>query len=199
MISKLFFYMKYYISFKLRVGLALLIALVVGINLLQFASLYEKQEVDHNVPQNVVGIFQRLDAIVMYVKFSYRAKMYDRQEHINAPVARSRAILHKMSKDGKLNFKVLTKDGSKHYSGYFADLEVINLPAAAQYISKHSLSRVNIDYYKSAGDLYVVIWFNDGTPVNQMLVKNGWAKAVAKPPSNIVNRLLAEYYYNIAF
>jgi hypothetical protein len=199
MISKLFFYIKYYTSFKARVVSALLIALVVGINLFQLASLYEKQEVDHNVPQNVVGIFQRLDAMMMFIKFTYRAKMYDRQEHINAPVARTRGILHRMSKDGKLNFKVLIKDGIKHYSGYFADLEITNLPAAAQYISKHSLARVNIDYYKSAGDLYVVIWFNDGTPVNQMLVKNGWAKAVAKPPSNIVNRLLAEYYYKIAF
>lgn len=201
MIGKALFYIRYYIPRKVRWLLLISITVIVALNLYQvFGTItFHAYNENHNVKQDDISTFERIDAVINFAKYKTKEMRFDRKPDGIKPIARSRATLYKMKRDGKLTFEVNATEGKKRISGYLADIEFTDLNSAARYVAQHTYAKVSVDYYKIDDEIYVVVWFNDGVPVNEMLIKHGWAKAVDNPPTNIVNRLMAEYYYNKAF
>lgn len=201
MISRFAFFIRYYIPRTVRWGVVAVVGAFALITVTQafIASSNNRVDENHNASVEEVRFFERVGAVYQFARYRIREMRFDRRDDHNSPHARTRGTLQKMRRDGKVNFDVVTVDGVKSLSGFFADLEITDLRGAASYIAKNTFEKVSVDYYKYGDKVYVVVWFNDGVPVNEMLIKEGYAKAVGNPPTNIVNRLMAEYYFNKAF
>jgi hypothetical protein len=74
-----------------------------------------------------------------------------------------------------------------------ANVVVTDLEATAAIISRNRLSNARVDVYGDAA----VIWIDD-TPLNVDLVKLGLARPAQDPPTNIVDRAFAAYFWNVA-
>jgi hypothetical protein len=74
---------------------------------------------------------------------------------------------------------------------HVADTKITNLYGAAGLINQFRSEDALLDYYE--GD-QVVIWIRD-VPINVKLIEAGFARPDPNPPTNIVDRAFASYYW----
>lgn len=72
-----------------------------------------------------------------------------------------------------------------------ADVKVTNLNGVAEYINQRKQMDARLETYGDAA----VIWIED-KPINVDLINKGMAIPDPNPPTNIVDRVFAEFYWN---
>lgn len=121
----------------------------------------------------------------------------------------TRAVLHQDSEsdkprvvygnmvgiDKKGQLVILTPSGDKfvHSTVRLADTALVDLYGAAAAVAKESTADARFDIYNEDE---VVVWIRSA-PFNVKLIEDGHAKPDPRPPTNIVDKAFAAYYWRI--
>ena len=102
-------------------------------------------------------------------------------------------------------FRGITKDGDLILDGYsgnqikaeLADLVIQDISSVARYLAQFEYQHVFLEVYK-AGDKDVhVVKFKNGKPLNLLLIEEKLAHASPNPPTSILDRMMATYWWNV--
>lgn len=98
-----------------------------------------------------------------------------------------------IDKNGQL--VILTPSGDKfvHSTVRLADTTLVDLYGAAAAVAKESTADARFDIYN---ENEVVVWVRSA-PFNVKLIEDGHAKPDPRPPTNIVDKAFAAYYWRI--
>ncbi|MBY8168143.1 hypothetical protein KW507_15825 [Vibrio fluvialis] len=103
----------------------------------------------------------------------------------------------------KGGYVVLKKPGRTIVQAQLADLIIHDEIAVAKYINAFINKTVYVDYYEYDADgerhNAIIVWEENGAPINLSLIDSGLAKPITKPPTNIVHKLFAQYYLGKLF
>lgn len=132
-----------------------------------------------------------------WLYWEYRSMRYDGVDSVHSPVRNAWANLDGMSQDGAVVLRVYEPSGPKQIKAYLADLDLKDKIKAARYINALNKASIKVDYYQLDTDStdYVVIWIDGDTPLNQTLIEQGIASPIDRPPTNIINTMMARYYH----
>ena len=130
--------------------------------------------------------------------WQYRAVRYDGMDKagVETPHSSVPGTIEGMTKEGKLVVRYPYEGRFVDEAFEMADLKLINVEFVAKYVNDFKLQSINIDIYKTKSTDLVVIWMQSGKPLNLMLIEEQLATPVENPPTNIVNLLMAAYYWN---
>lgn len=144
-----------------------------------------------------LGVQQVLSAGKSWLYWEYRAMRYDGEDSPHSPLRNAWANLDGMAEDGGVVLRVYESNGTRQMKAYLADLELKDRVKAAQYINTLNKASIKVDYYHLDSDSsdHVVIWVEGHTPLNQTLIEQGLASPIDKPPTNIINTMMARYYH----
>lgn len=142
----------------------------------------------------------KLAAFSEAVHWSTRAFLYDGHKNTDVRPARHfTAEILGMTKDAHVVFKMATPDGYQKVVAEFADLLITDVVNTTMMINRYKGRTLYVDYYQYEldGTVHdcVVLWDEFSTPLNLELVQRQFAKPVETPPTNIVNTLMASYYW----
>jgi hypothetical protein len=103
------------------------------------------------------------------------------------------ASLAGLDKDGRLLVSVPDKASWKIEAIRVADTRITDIYGAVGLINQYKSEDALLDYYR---DDQVVIWIRN-VPFNVKLIEAGFAVPDPNPPTNIVDRAFASYYWYI--
>ena len=131
-----------------------------------------------------------------WVYWEYRALRYDGHDSPHSPLRNAWANIDGLTKEGKVLLRVYEDGIVRQITPYFADLELADKKNMAIYINGLNKANVMVDYYhlEQTNEDYVVVWLEDGSPLNMFFVQQGWATPTNRPPTNIINTLMAQFY-----
>ncbi|MGL4755794.1 MAG: hypothetical protein ACRCXB_25850 [Aeromonadaceae bacterium] len=133
-----------------------------------------------------------------YVYWQVRAIRYDGQDSAHSPVKTSWANYDGMTHDGALLLRVYEDKRVGQITALLADLDIKDVNGVARYLQQYKRANVKVDYYhliENDTD-YVVMWTQNGVPLNLKLIEAGLAHPMDTPPTNLVNTLMAQFYKN---
>jgi hypothetical protein len=146
------------------------------------------------------NVIDRARALKEYIRYTYRSFKYDGEKSKSPPLMRHRALIAGMDSEGNIHLDIYTTKGKVRAWGRIADIEFVDPAAVLTYIkfevSEHSIA---IDTYTHEQQKYFVLWLQDGTPLNEVLILNDLATPSTTPPTNIVNSLFLTHYKKILF
>lgn len=133
-----------------------------------------------------------------WLYWEYRAFRYDGNDSPHSPLSNAWANIDGLTKEGKVLLRVYEGSTVRQITPYFADLELVDKKNMAIYINGLNNANVMVDYYhlEETDEDYVVVWLEDGSPLNMFFVQQGWATPTNRPPTNIINTLMAQFYKN---
>ncbi len=133
------------------------------------------------------------------VYWDARAFLYDGHDGQVRPVTHFTAEVKGLTKEGHVVFVYASKDGYKTVTAEFADLIITDLKGTSTIINRYRGKTIFVDHYQYTADGKihdcVVLWDEFESPLNLELVERQFAKPVESPPTNVVNTLLASYYW----
>lgn len=133
-----------------------------------------------------------------FVYWEVRAMRYDGSDSAHSPVRTSWANYDGITHEGALLLRVYDDNRVSQITALLADLELKDLNGVARYLQQYKRANVKVDYYhliKNDKD-YVVMWTQNGVPLNLKLIEAGLAHPMDTPPTNLVNTLMAQFYKN---
>lgn len=127
--------------------------------------------------------------------WSYRAWKNSNDATALAPPERSYGFLTSVNRDGTINITVIKDKQYQLQRIKLADIIVNNANALAAIVDMHKTDNAEFELYETGQELpYTVVWI-DNEPFNLKIITAGIAKPDTTPPTNIVDRLFAEYYW----
>jgi hypothetical protein len=134
------------------------------------------------------------------VYWETRAFLYDGHDNKNVrPVKHFTAEILGMTKEAKVVFKMSTPEGSKNVHAELADLIITDIESTSKILNRFRGQIIYVDYYQYQLDGVVhncvVLWDEFESPLNLELVERQFASPIENPPTNIVNSLMAGYYW----
>lgn len=144
------------------------------------------------------------------IYYSYKTFFYDHESSLEIvkPVSHVWVNIEGFKRNGQVAIRLwgTAIDGTVEHqsnttlvSAELADIDIVDLEGAARTINGYIRKQVEVDYYRySDGNQEkdaIVVWLDNGQPLNQILVDKGFAVPHAKPPTNIINRLMMTYYW----
>jgi hypothetical protein len=104
-------------------------------------------------------------------------------------------FLQSVNKDGTLNVTIIKDNKYQPMRITLADIHIINTDALAAIVELHKSDNADFDLYQTGQTYpYTVVWLNN-EPLNIQIIAAGIASPDMTPPTNIIDRLFAEYYY----
>lgn len=142
----------------------------------------------------------RFSSLIDAVSWSTKAFFYDGHKSTAVkPVKHFTAEILGMTQDGHVVFKMVTPEGYKKVVAELADLLITDIHSTTILINRYKGQTLFVDYYQYEQDGVVhdcvVLWDEFSSPLNLELVQRQFAKPVKTPPTNIVNTLMASYYW----
>lgn len=101
-----------------------------------------------------------------------------------------------ISDDGKAIVQTTINDRYQTIKINLADIIVSDVFLATTSIGSLKNENVRMDVYKEGNDISAVIWVKQ-TPINLALVESGAATPEKTPPTDIVDKIFAAYYWQI--
>jgi hypothetical protein len=109
------------------------------------------------------------------------------------PVQRVYGHLYSLNKDGSLNYQYYEKNRIKYGIGQIANVQITNLLGLARNLLRDKQQPFIFDLYNNG---YIVVWRPDGSQVwNLEIIQSGFANPELNPPTGVVDRLFADYYW----
>lgn len=191
--SEIYSYIPTYAKFLLAAFILIFTVIFFKDHILLAISVRE----DH-IKSSQPTIIDRLRASKEYMRYSYRSFMYDGHNSESPPIMRHRAVLLGIDKAGSVHLSVYTMNGKTRVTGRIADIELISLNDVSSTIKREvGQKSVVIDTYRVGEINHFVIWLNDGSPLNEVLINLGLATPISTPPTNIVNSVFKNHYKRI--
>lgn len=143
---------------------------------------------------------KRVSALGNALYWEARAFAYDGPDKkASTPVKHFMAEIKGMTRTGNVVFSMFTNSGMKIVEAELADLKITNLKGTTKVVNKYKGKRVYVDYYQyKEGEMLhhcVVLWDEFDAPVNVEIVERNYAKPIETPPTNVVNTLMAKYFW----
>lgn len=166
--------------------------LVVTVSVVVFASMFA------SLPENeffrTIGVTKaqkRCGALYHAAFWHMRAVLHQDSEGDKPHVVYGNMV--GIDKNGQL--VILTPSGDKFVQSTvrLADTALVDLYGAAASVAKESTADARFDIYN---DKEVVVWIRSA-PFNVQLIEEGHAKPDPRPPTNIVDKAFAAYYWRI--
>lgn len=133
------------------------------------------------------------------VYWDARAWVYDGHDGQYRPVTHFTAEIKGLTKDGHVVFVYAGKEGYRTVTAEFADLIITDIKSTSTIINRFRGKTIFVDHYQYVADGKihdcVVLWDEFESPLNLELVERQFAKPVESPPTNVVNTLMAGYYW----
>jgi len=133
------------------------------------------------------------------VYWDARAVLYDGHDGQVRPVTHFTAEIKGLTKDGHVVFLYASKEGYRTVTAEFADLIITDLKGTSTIINRYRGKTIFVDHYQYTADGKihdcVVLWDEFESPLNLELVERQFAKPVESPPTNVVNTLMAGYFW----
>ena len=135
------------------------------------------------------------------VYYSIKAYMLDgRDADWVSPESHFVAEVKGLTTDGLV---LLKNNRDEIIEAELADLILLDKELVAKKINDLEFSQIYVDFYqyKKNDELHscVVLWNENGSPINKQLIDEGIAKPIKTPPTNIVHQLFARYYISKVF
>jgi hypothetical protein len=113
----------------------------------------------------------------------------------NSTPVRNYGFLQSVNRDGTVNITIIKNNEYQNQRINLADTIINNPNALAAAVEMHKHESAEFDFYKTAQEHpYTVVWINN-QPFNLQIITSGIASPDSTPPTNIVDRLFAEYYW----
>lgn len=144
----------------------------------------------------------KLYALGKYIKWEIRAQIYDGPDkHSETPAEHFVAEILGVTSDGHVVFTRGSENGTVQVEAELADLNILDLEGTTKIINRYKGKRVFVDYYQyeENGVIHdcVVIWDEFEAPINVEVVERHFAEPIEKPPTNVVNMLMASYFWKV--
>lgn len=111
------------------------------------------------------------------------------------PLEKSYGFLQSVNRDGTINITFIKDDKYLIKRITLADTIITNADSLAAVVDLHKHEDAEFDLYDTGAKYpYTVIWLNN-KPFNLQIITAGIATPDTTPPTNIVDRLFAEYYW----
>ncbi|MEM8519090.1 hypothetical protein [Janthinobacterium sp. CAN_S7] len=108
---------------------------------------------------------------------------------------RAYGFLKSVNRDSTLNITIIRNNKYETQRIQLADIIVNNANGLAAIVEMHKSDNAEFDLYPTGQKYpYTVVWL-DNEPFNLQIITAGIAKPDTTPPTNIVDRLFAEYYW----
>lgn len=155
------------------------------------------------LPKEITGdISYRTEALFQVVKWEARAFSHSEDGFVAVftgeseyePQRETGGIFLGVTKNG--NLLIDTYEGLR-VEAVLADLVVDNLQGIAAFLEGHKYQHVLMDIYEDGGEELHVVRLRDGTPINLLLIEEKLAHASPNPPTSIVDRMMATYWWHV--
>lgn len=139
---------------------------------------------------------ERIEAIPEAVYWEYRA--WQNASVPMYPPDKTRFGYARGFEDGKIVVEEFS--GRKRVTKRYA-LATLSIPEARasrvrEWVTQRRSHEARFDLYQFEDDLHAVVWSN-GEPWNVLLITEGMAFPSTNPPSNIIDQVYAEHFWNI--
>lgn len=111
------------------------------------------------------------------------------------PVYETGGIVLGITKSGGV--LIDTYSDENHVEAVLADLIIDDPAGVAEFLNGYKYQHVLMDSYLVEGDFMYVVRLRDGTPLNLLLIEKKLAHAHPNPPTSIVDRMMATYWWNV--
>jgi len=111
------------------------------------------------------------------------------------PVDESGGIVLGVTRVGGVLIDTYSED--THVEAVLADLIIDDPAGVAEFLNGYKYQHVLMDSYLVEGDYMYVVRLRDGTPLNLLLIERKLAHAHPNPPTSIVDRMMATYWWNV--
>ncbi|RZD19639.1 hypothetical protein [Pseudoalteromonas sp. MEBiC 03485] len=112
-----------------------------------------------------------------------------------SPIDESGGIVLGVTKTGGV--LIDTYSTETHVEAVLADLIIDDPAGVAEYLNGYKYQHVLMDSYLVDGAYMYVVRLRDGTPLNLLLIEKKLAHAHPNPPTSIVDRMMATYWWNV--
>lgn len=124
----------------------------------------------------------------------YRTWLHNNTATAQQPV-RAYGFLQSVNRDGTVNITLIKNGKYQVQRITLADATIKNPEALAGIVEMNKQEDAEFDFYSTRLQYpYTVVWINEN-PFNLQLIISGIANPDTTPPTNIVDRLFAEYYW----
>lgn len=136
----------------------------------------------------------RLHAAKEAVFWTYRAWRHEATT-VDLDPPRLYGFIQSVNRDTTVNITIIKDNQYQSERIALADVVVTNASRLAALVDAHKHDNMEFAFYPTNSTYpYTVVWFN-GEPFNLMLITEGIATPDTTPPTNIVDRLFAVYYW----
>ena len=90
-----------------------------------------------------------------------------------------------------------TYSEESHVEAVLADLIIDDPAGVAEFLNGYKYQHVLMDSYLVEDKFMYVVRLRDGTPLNLLLIEKKLAHAHPNPPTSIVDRMMATYWWNV--
>lgn len=100
-----------------------------------------------------------------------------------------------VTKEG--NLVIDTYIDEKNIEAVLADLIIDDPAGVARYLKQYKFQHVLLDTYTEKEQALHIVRLRDGTPLNLLLIQENLAHAHPNPPTSIVDRMMATYWWKV--
>ena len=134
-----------------------------------------------------------------YLTYTYKDMTHELTAVITKPVSKQWVSLEGFTKSGEVAIRIYdSTKGIYTVTAELADLEIQDIYGSAKIVKKYLKQQAEAHYYEyeknGKNHKCVVIWLEDGRPLNLVLIENRVATPTITPPTNIVYSLFRTYY-----
>lgn len=138
------------------------------------------------------------------VYWQVRAEMFDGPDKASiTPATHFVAEIKGMDEHGHVVFTHMLDGTSQTVKAELADLQLLDIEGVTKIVNLHRGRSLFVDYYEYElnGETIgcVVLWDEFDEPINAELINRNFARPVSTPPTNVLNLLMAHYFWNVFF